>query len=145
MGLAAPRLESPAAELLIPALLRMAHRLQGTLRWASAHIPILLHQATCHSPVAFSHSRDGSLAVTAENSVPPPSGGISVVLSSTAEGSQTCGEQGCGDKLVPQEKAPKGACKKQMLYLSLSHFNSFHFYSYVLAHKLHITSLREAG
>lgn len=39
--------------------LRMAHRLQGTLGWASTYILILLCQATFHSPVAFSHSRDG--------------------------------------------------------------------------------------
>lgn len=37
---------------------RTANRLQGTVGWASTHIPIPLCQAPLHSPVAFSHRRD---------------------------------------------------------------------------------------
>lgn len=98
--------------------LKKAHRLQGTPEWASAHIPILLRQATFHNPLAFSYRRGDLPWQCPEDSIQIPPGGIACAQLNSREYTDIWGT---GEhKLVPREKALKGAYKKQTLYLPVS-------------------------
>lgn len=60
------------------------------------------------------------MAIPSENGIQTPLGAISCSGLNSRERTDMWGP-GAWDELVPQEKAPEGAYKKQILYLSLFH------------------------